>query len=424
MKRYSFNFAILAFAILAAFSSHAQQFVVHEWGTFTSVQGSDGVLLDWRPLLTSDLPKFVYDRSKRDIMLQTSSYHEKFGINARQRMETPVIYFYTDEETVVDVSVKFPQGLITEWYPRVRDFGPWPSQPGKPAPALKDGFLRWGKVKLFPAEKNLALKKELLTENIQSHYWPARETDAAYVRICNTGVNNVTTYEHEKFLFYRGVGSFSTPMKVSTQSSAGGMRAILENTGTAELSGLIVMTLRDGKGQFQKLNPLKGGESIEAALEDASRWMPKSDLTASLTQAMLEALTAQGLYKAEALAMVKTWQDSWFEEDGTRVFYLLPQAWTDGALPLSLNPAPKEVIRVMVGRAELLTSDMEKTIEKNIAALSDSSFDLREQAAANLKKLGRFTEPALKRVAASSTDPEVKNRAGDLLKALARVSAR
>src|SRR6266699_4469152 len=36
-------------------------FTAHEWGTFTSVQGADGVLLDWRPLETSRLPKFVYD---------------------------------------------------------------------------------------------------------------------------------------------------------------------------------------------------------------------------------------------------------------------------------------------------------------------------------------------------------------------------
>ncbi len=35
--------------------------VVHEWGTFTSVAGKNGVALDWRPLNgASDLPKFVY----------------------------------------------------------------------------------------------------------------------------------------------------------------------------------------------------------------------------------------------------------------------------------------------------------------------------------------------------------------------------
>ena len=35
--------------------------VVHEWGTFTSIAGKDGVALEWRPLNGStDLPGFVH----------------------------------------------------------------------------------------------------------------------------------------------------------------------------------------------------------------------------------------------------------------------------------------------------------------------------------------------------------------------------
>src|SRR5947209_735959 len=35
--------------------------IVHEWGTFTSIAGKDGVALEWRPLNgPSDLPKFVH----------------------------------------------------------------------------------------------------------------------------------------------------------------------------------------------------------------------------------------------------------------------------------------------------------------------------------------------------------------------------
>ena len=33
--------------------------VMHEWGTFTSFAGSDGVNLEFRPLVTNDLPRFV-----------------------------------------------------------------------------------------------------------------------------------------------------------------------------------------------------------------------------------------------------------------------------------------------------------------------------------------------------------------------------
>ena len=30
-------------------------FTAHEWGTFTSVQGADGIQLEWNPLVASDL---------------------------------------------------------------------------------------------------------------------------------------------------------------------------------------------------------------------------------------------------------------------------------------------------------------------------------------------------------------------------------
>lgn len=36
--------------------------IVHEWGTFTSFSGSDGVRLEFRPLADEDLPPFVLDR--------------------------------------------------------------------------------------------------------------------------------------------------------------------------------------------------------------------------------------------------------------------------------------------------------------------------------------------------------------------------
>ena len=97
-------------------------FVVHEWGTFTTFSGSDGVYLDFRPLAAehNDLPGYVLDRG---------SYAEtrrliKGRLWGRVRMETPVTYFYTDRVRTVDVRVDFPQGLLTEFYPPVRELLP------------------------------------------------------------------------------------------------------------------------------------------------------------------------------------------------------------------------------------------------------------------------------------------------------------
>ena len=39
-------------------------YVAHEWGTFTSVQGSDGALIAWNPFTAAELPPFVHERNR------------------------------------------------------------------------------------------------------------------------------------------------------------------------------------------------------------------------------------------------------------------------------------------------------------------------------------------------------------------------
>src|SRR5712691_2343590 len=64
--------------------------VVHEWGTFTSIAGKDGIALEWRPLNGStDLPKFVYTIQEANKGLRHTSI--KDDLIATVRMETPVL---------------------------------------------------------------------------------------------------------------------------------------------------------------------------------------------------------------------------------------------------------------------------------------------------------------------------------------------
>src|SRR5262245_12000181 len=108
------------------------KYIAHEWGTFTSVQGGDGVLLDWRPLESSKLPGFVYNWTRPGLQRQATSPLApiKAQILTLQRMETPVIYFYANKRQTVDVSVGFPSGLITEWYPQAEQIGPSTTRKG------------------------------------------------------------------------------------------------------------------------------------------------------------------------------------------------------------------------------------------------------------------------------------------------------
>src|SRR5918912_3147375 len=87
----------------------ANRLVVHEWGTFTSIAGRDGVALEWRPLNgASDLPKFVHTIQEESSGLR--HVPNKGDLVAQVRMETPVLYFYTASDMDVSVKVDFPKG--------------------------------------------------------------------------------------------------------------------------------------------------------------------------------------------------------------------------------------------------------------------------------------------------------------------------
>src|SRR5690349_7076029 len=74
--------------------SAAGKLIVHEWGTFTSFAGSDGVSLEFRPLVTNDLPRFIMTPTRQPGSPASAFLKEQYV--AFQRMETPVTYFYTD----------------------------------------------------------------------------------------------------------------------------------------------------------------------------------------------------------------------------------------------------------------------------------------------------------------------------------------
>jgi hypothetical protein len=219
-----------------------------------------------------------------------------------------------------------------------------------------------------------------------SHYFAARETDAAFVR-----VNTPSGPEYDHFLFYRGAGTFQTPLTVTMDAQE---RITLTNTGKALLSHFFVLKVQNGHGHFSRLSTLNAGTAA-VIQTDALEMMPVDDLQKRLGEAMVQALTAEGLYPREALAMVNTWRDSWFAEDGIRVLYLLPREWTDTTLPLTLNPRPKEIVRVMVGRAEVIPPATTDRLSKLLVDAAKGNEAARVAAVAELNKLGRFADAGL-----------------------------
>jgi hypothetical protein len=321
-------------------------------------------------------------------------------------METPVTYFYTDRERIVDVMVEFPRGLLTEFYPPVRQFGP--AYKKGQIESLENSWLRWGKIRLLPESQALAktgidpyIRKIESGEN--PHYAYARETDSAHIQLTDPAM--MSTYR-EKFLFYRGVGNFDLPVNLR---ASGDGRFILTQSGKTPLHyAFLVQVDGDKSVRFSRYDNIR--ESVDMTLSNEALGMD------ALADEVVRALVSEGLFEKEARAMVKTWRASWFGEPGTRVLYTLPQAYTDSLLPLHLDPAPREMVRVMVGRLETLTPEQEHRIEALVSQLGAADPVIRDQTSAEIKKLGRFAEPALTRIAKLSDDPETQAHARTLLR--------
>jgi len=347
------NVVLLAALPLALNGGEDPGYTAHEWGTFTSVSGDDGWALDWRPLSgPSDLPDFVYDvRKKREPDLGK-------GVWTTVRMETPVIYFYSDREREVNAKVLFPKGRITEWYPAAK--------------AVPGGY-DWGKVKILPRSNAKPPK-----DGKPSHYYPAREVDAATIQIGQ---------EVEKFIFYRGVGNFGLPLKARRHTD----NEVVLTAAGEPLENVILFENRGGQVGFTV---------VERLAEKAKLERPVLNQTLSGIRSELErALLKHGLYPKEAAAMLETWKDTWFEE-GLRAFYIVPRRTTDELLPLKLQPAPKACVRVLVGRAEILTPAFEARVEALVDRINGGELG-RAPALAELRKLGRFAHPVLTRLAPS-----------------------
>jgi hypothetical protein len=326
---------------------------VHEWGTFTAIAGKDGQAIEWSPLNGStDLPQFVEH-------LSDASF--KRGLRGTIRMETPVVYFYSPSDVTVSVKVSFSQGLITEWYPHAS------VQPGG---ALRnsnlsgfeaDGHITWKGVEISP---NLTAR--LLREVSPNLYYAARETSSAPLR-----VKTPTGVQQEKFLFYRGVSAASLPLSAEQSADS---KLVVRNLGNDEFPAIILFERRGERVGYR----LAGTRTDENVLDPP----PLNGSVDTLCGELEGILVQQGLYPDEAHAMVETWRNSWFEE-GSRLIYIVPREFIDGVLPLTINPKPEQMVRVFVGRLELITPTTANAVKAALASNDERT----------LNRYRRFLEP-------------------------------
>jgi hypothetical protein len=358
MKRF---ITILLLMVTAAFLVAAKNpvkhddpnaVVVHEWGTFTSIAGRNGEAVDWTPLGgTTDLPCFVHRLPNGNLNSNIKGPVYAGGLSATVRMETPVLYFYTSRPQTVNVNVRFRQGLISEWYPQANI-----------TPANSTGFggstkfqstATWRDINIMPGAT-----AEFPTEPARSHYYAARETDAAPLS---------NSSQTEKFLFYRGIGRFKLPIVATVE----GDTVRVKNRAEEDIRSVILFENRNGKIGFRVQDGVRDEVRFKAPALRSSVASVASELEAILIE--------NGLYPKEAKAMIETWRDSWFEH-GSRLIYIYPASEIDSILPLDIKPAPIRTVRVFVGRVELITPATEREVGQAIA----------ENDRITLEKYGRF----------------------------------
>jgi hypothetical protein len=371
LSKWSVALAALALAIggsVTALEGKGNQdsegFIAHEWGTFTTISAGDAKVIAWQSQNgTGDLPSFVYSTGVQ----RNTGLAFKARAVSRVRMETPVVYFYTDKPQTVSVTATLPQGRMTEWYPRATFTGK---------------SLTWPKVELLPGDTT-----EFPSEKGDDHYSASRETDSVPLRVGK---------EHEKLLFYRGTGNFALPISVTLQND---LVTITAAKGQ-QLGTVIAFDNTDGVIKYQAVSLDKGTATLSRFGMPVQTAAPEAELK--------KLLVADGLYEKEAAAMLKTWKDSWYEP-GFRVFYLMPRAETDKVLTLDISPKPKELVRSMVGRFDVMTplqlTRMRKLIEATALSQINPAFGAYGRA-----QFGRFAVPISQALAAQYERGSVEQR--------------
>ena len=387
-------------------------FVVHEWGTDTIVVGSDGSLQRGLHHEEEDLPAFVYDRIKAATLTGQAP-----SPSVTIKMETPVTYFYSDVPLTVQASVKFPQGVLTQWYPGATSFSPpvvAPSAINQDNPltfadpvldptftfmtdmcrtrfsALAGGALDWGKVSVLARGSDVAAKVPVA---------PLEKFGWSFARAVNSNPVQAPNGETEQFLFYRGLGDFDLPVSINAQ--AGGSIALANHFSEA-IGSVFLINVDAERGAFAVHS---GGIAVGATLSDTAPSLdgarPLDAYAGELGAAVTATLDATGLYHDEALAMVNTWKRQWFRTPGTRLLYVIPQSWTDASIPLTIVPKPEVMLRVMLIRVEVITPEQERTDVASVQTFDSAASSAR----AHFTALGRFAEPRLRRALALSPSP-------------------
>lgn len=373
------------------------KFEAHEWGTFTSLVGSNGITQHGMYHEDEALPEFVHGFGVTQNTPPTPPrpkpcprkfcFGDEFFANnlITQKMETPVIYFYSDQLRKVSVNVKFPEGVVTDTYP---------------APVTT--YPNIGNIR-EAAGGDTTFEVEVLKET--TGMLPLVDSRNIYGHARNVGSNLVRAgSEQEKFIFYRGIGRFQP--RISILSKEGNLSIASPRIGDEPQALFLIHVSESGRNQLLDLGKLETGRAKFISAETIRGLKAGTvGVGSQQRQHIVSGLVRSGLKSDEAVAMLDTWEHGYLGVPGLRLLYILPRKEVDEVLPLTITPMPENLVRSFVGRIEILQDTEEKEILSRI---------IQEKQSFQPHKLGRFAEPILRRVQevyreGGGVDPETLN---------------
>ncbi|OQW48891.1 MAG: hypothetical protein A4S09_13060 [Proteobacteria bacterium SG_bin7] len=381
---------LIGLFLLTGVSSAQARLDVHEWGTFTSLVGSNGKTQHGMYHEDEKLPDFVHNFGEILSPRQSNFLGRSGDCDPRrdkgcipermitnsfvsQKMETPVVYFYSDRQQPVTINVRFPNGAVTQSYPAPVSTSPTPNDE-----KLINGNTTY-QIEVLDS-KNAKLP-EVDPTNIYSH---ARNVQSNFVRAGS---------EIEKFIFYRGLGHYQPRLNIH---SIGLDLAFLADKGFEPQITFLVDVNSQGHAQMIRVRGIGHNKEVTVSGE-IIRQLKNHDLRENkhvmngeqMNATLLQALIGAGLYQDEAQAMLDTWSHGYFKTPGLRVLYILSRSEVEQVLPLTVSPRPDNLNRAFIGRIEVLRQDEELRILKDIESQCENF---------KVESLGRFAEPILRRV--------------------------
>ena len=305
----------------------------------------------------------------------------------------------------MQVEVIFPTGIWTQWYPQATTVAPGIVQAGSPS-RTRNGSISWDVVVRPP--------------NMKQRHAAGDERRSAVELRPRRGLACVTTLKPESCTRSRN-GNSSSSTADSAKRHCPSMR-VMEQTGESrrrrprQRAAARLHPARRERAWRVFLRPFVG--PANASTQPVPSMVAARPLDAFVTQVSTDVasrLMRAGCMRRKRCAMVNTWASSYFKTDGVRLLFVMPQSWTDRYIPMRITPEPEELVRVMVGRVELLDRARELRAEKAISALASPDASVREQAFDTLRDGGRYVEPIVRRTLRTTTDEQVQTLSRRLL---------